>query len=567
MKIYISTILFNILFVLNMQAQTAQFEKPESNTINGEIIVMVGNSQKMTELLNRFQKFEGVETHIVLKEIIAREQGIYLLSFDYSKVSQVRLLNQIKTDPTVLIAQNNHTIKQRTTPDDTYFGNMWSMNNTGTSGGLTDADIDAPEAWDIATGGLTSTGDTIVVAIIDGGFYLSQVDLNFWKNYAEVPANGIDDDNNGYIDDVDGWNASTNTGSITNDSHGTHVCGIAGAKGNNNIGVAGVNWGVKIMPVQYSSTAESEIVRAYTYVLKQRRIYNQTNGAQGAFVVTTNSSFGVDLALPSNYPLWCAMYDSLGYEGILSAAATANANYNVDTQSDIPTACASNFLISVTNTTNTDTKYGGAAYGLTTIDLGAPGTAIWSTLPSNQFGGSTWTGTSMASPHVAGTVALMLSAASPSLVAQYKQNPDSVALIFKDWLLCGADPISSLNGKTVTGGRLNLFKSISNVNAESCIVTNTRILDKITNTNSIASIYPNPTRGVSSVQYQLNSTGRYTFKIFDQLGKLVLEIEREAGYPGIRQHTIDVTPLQGGIYFIAIEKDGYRTNMLKLVKL
>jgi subtilisin family serine protease len=146
----------------------------------------------------------------------------------------------------------------------------------------------------ITTGGLTVQGDTIVVAVIDCGADITHEDLNFWKNYLEIPGNGIDDDTNGYVDDFDGWNAQSQTGVITSCSHGTHVSGIIGAIGNNTTGVVGVNWNVKIMPVQPSSTNEALVVAAYTYVYNMRRLYNQTNGAKGAFIVATNSSFGVN---------------------------------------------------------------------------------------------------------------------------------------------------------------------------------------------------------------------------------------------------------------------------------
>src|ERR1019366_8230289 len=308
----------------------------------------------------------------------------------------------------VKIAQFNHRFQQRNTPNDAQFGAQWNLNNTGQNSGTVGADISAIKAWNIATGGLTSTGDTIIVAVIDGGFDITHRDLNFWKNYHEIPHNHIDDDNNGYIDDFDGWNSSTNNDSLTVIDHGTHISGIIGAKGNNCIGVAGINWKIIIMPVCTDGSVEANVVAAYAYVMKQRRIYNQTNGAKGSFVVATNSSFGVEKGQPSAYPLWCAMYDSLGSVGIVNAVATTNANRNVDTQGDIPTACPSNWLITVTNTTNRDTT-AGAGYGATTIDLGAPGTNITSTTSSNTY--SSLSGTSVATPHVAGAIALMYAVA------------------------------------------------------------------------------------------------------------------------------------------------------------
>src|SRR5690606_9496705 len=145
------------------------------------------------------------------------------------------------------------------------------------------------------------------------------------KNTDETPNNGIDDDNNGYVDDYDGWNAYNSTGNIPSANHGTHVAGIAGAIGNNEIGISGVNWNVKTMPIAGSSGNEATVVEAYAYALEMRARYNETDGDEGAFIVVTNTSFGVDMGDPTNFPIWCSMYDELGEVGILSCAATANA--------------------------------------------------------------------------------------------------------------------------------------------------------------------------------------------------------------------------------------------------
>ena len=240
------------------------------------------------------------------------------------------------------------------------FSSQWSKHNTGQNGGTPDADIDAPEAWDITTGGVNALGDTIVVAVVDGGMMLTHTDLvpNLWTNYNEIPGNNIDDDNNGYIDDIHGWDAYSSDGSIPSDGHGTHVGGIIGAKGNNGSMVTGVNWDVKIMAIAGSSSNTSTVLEAYGYALDQRAMYDSTNGALGAFVVATNSSFGIDFAdcNSGNYILWNDMYDAMGEYGILSAAATMNNNSNVDNTGDVPTGCVSDYMIAVTNTTRNDVK-------------------------------------------------------------------------------------------------------------------------------------------------------------------------------------------------------------------
>lgn len=439
------------LFAVSFQNSNAQ----EAAYKKGELLIQLNDLAEYSKLAERFPYFKNIEDKI-------EEFKIVKVSFDPSVVDEQWLLSQVRNNPLVRNAQFNHLVTQRDSfPDDPNLSSQWGMHNTGQTGGINDADIDAPEAWSISTGGLTALGDTIVVAVIDGGFELSHSDLNFWKNYKDIPGNGIDDDGNGYIDDTYGWNAYDDNGNITTDSHGTHVAGIVGAKGNNAAGVTGVNWNVQVMPVMGSTGDEATAIKAYAYVLTQRKLYNQSNGDKGAFVVSSNASFGVDYGQPADFPLWCGIYDSLGAAGILNAGATANVNLNVDQQGDIPTACSSNYLVTVTNTTYNDVKSTNAGYGLTTIDLGAPGTNINSTVNGNSYQNKS--GTSMATPHVAGAIGLMYAAACPDFIQGYKLNPATYALLMKNYLLNSTDPNSDLNGKTVSGGRLNLYKALLEV--------------------------------------------------------------------------------------------------------
>jgi len=444
----------------------------DKNYVEGEIIVSLNGDADINRLVNDFANI-----NLRVKERLVPGMNIYLMEYDKSKSSAVDALISIKSKRDVSVAQFNHYIQERTassvsatTPNDTRFAEQWDMNNTGQSGGTPDADIDAPEAWDIATGGNTALGDTIVVAVVDGGGDLANTELNYWKNYGEIPGNGIDDDNNGYIDDVNGWSGINNNGTIPVESHSTHVAGTVGAKGNNSLGVAGVNWKVKVMAVHGSTGTESVAIRGYGYVYKQRKLYNETNGLKGAYVVSTNSSFGVDNGQPANFPLWCAFYDSLGRVGVLSAGAGPNNNVNIDVVGDIPTACPSVFMVSVTNTTNTDVKNSGAGYGPINMDLGAPGTNILSTLPSNTFGLNT--GTSMATPHVAGAIGLMFNAAGANLIQLGRTQPDSLAKYMKFAMLSTVDTLASLNTLVLSKGRLNLFKAVNKVKVSNVPVLN-----------------------------------------------------------------------------------------------
>jgi hypothetical protein len=198
------------------------------------------------------------------------------------------------------------------------------------------------------------------------------------------------------------------------------------------------------------------------------RLYDATNGSKGAFVVASNSSFGIGQygANPINSPIWCAMYDSMGKVGILSAVAGPNANVDIDVVHDVPSECPSKFVLSVTNTNRLDLRHSQAAYGVVGIDLGAPGTSIYSTKQSNTYG--LLTGTSMATPHVCGAIGALYTVACKRLFDNYLSYPDSFALVFKQYLLNGTDRINSMNHYVSSNGRLNLYKAFLNVRAYNC---------------------------------------------------------------------------------------------------
>ena len=356
----------------------------------------------------------------------------------------------------VMYAAPDHVVTSRETiPNDSSFGSQWALRQNS------DADIDATDAWDFGTG-----SRDFVCAVVDGGCQISHNDLNanIWVNQAEASgSNGVDDDGNGYVDDVNGWNAFNNNGNVGSSDHGTHVCGTVGAVGNNGIGVSGVSWETGVMPIAGSSGSTSTVLAAYNYALVQKDIWLSSGGSQGACVVSTNSSFGIDQANcnSSTYQPWNNMYTLMGESGILSCAATANANWNIDQVGDVPTGCNSDFMVGVTNTTSSDQKASSAGYGVNSIDLGAPGTGIISTVPSNSY--ASYTGTSMASPHVAGAISYLHSVASPAFQAHHASNPADAAREMKRMILENVDILSTLSSVTVSGGRLNLYKAAEEV--------------------------------------------------------------------------------------------------------
>ncbi|MDA9756018.1 S8 family serine peptidase, partial [Flavobacteriales bacterium] len=301
----------------------------------------------------------------------------------------------------------------------------------------------------------------IVVAVLEGGgSNYNHVDLidNHWVNNEEIPGNGIDDDNNGFVDDYNGWNAGSNNDAIAAGGHGTSVSGMIGATGNNGNGGAGVNWDVEIMQVDMGGgLTESNVIAAYNYPYTMRNLYNTSGGTQGAFVVATNASWGIDGANPANYPVWCAYYDDLGAAGILNCGATANNNVNIDVVGDMPTGCGSDYMVAVTATNDSDVRTF-SGYGATTIDLGAPGENVF--LPSGSTGYGGTSGTSFASPCVAGGIALVYSAPCADLASSALTSPQATADAVRGYILSGVDAVPNLVGETVTGGRLNVRNAL-----------------------------------------------------------------------------------------------------------
>lgn len=558
----IKTLAFLFLIIVLAQYQLKAQNNLSNRHVNGQLMVQLLKDTKINDFIASFDSNYELKVEEQLSEPLA----IWLLSFNENAINENEILQKVNAHSYTKAVQFNHYVEERVLePNDPSYvdGTQWDMNNTGQNGGTSDADIDAPEAWELCTGGITSAGDTVVVAVVDGGFFIAHQDVNFWKNYAEIAGNNVDDDNNGYIDDVNGWNAGANNGSISSSPHGTHVSGTVAARGNNNLGVAGVNWNAKVMPVMYGSATESNVVNAYSYVFKQRQIYNQTNGNSGAFVVSTNSSFGINNGSPSNYPIWCGMYDSLGTIGILSAGATMNSNLNVDVTGDIPTACPQEHLITVTNTTNQDLKFSGAAYGLTTIDLGAPGTNVYSTTTNNNF--TNMTGTSMATPHVAGAVGLMISAACPDLLEDYKNYPDSIALLFKQFMLDHVDQVTDLQNKTVTGGRLSVFNSLVAIN-NYCLLTSSQIKKIGAIMISDLSLQPNPAQDYLQLFYSLPQSGNLQISIIDMAGRNVKQMQRANFSEGFHSHIIDVEDIEAGIYFIQLQVGENQSSVKKFIK-
>lgn len=458
-----STILLSLLFLTSLESvqaqQSAANEYPAFE--HGQLLVQILDVRKAETLLSDLSQLNGQNTKLDVDYLVSEPMKIYLLTYDQDQIDPHEMLRAVNNHPAINIAQFNHKVELRETiPNDPQFAQQWHHLNSGAGGATADADIDSDEAWDITTGGTTALGDDIVVCVIEGG-NLNHIDLqgNAWVNEQEIPNNGIDDDENGYVDDYLGWNVNSNDdGDLYSSPHGTQVMGMIGAQGDNDLGVVGANWNVKIMPVSgQSANNEATVVAAYTYPMTQRQLYNETNGAKGAFVVATNASWGIDSGDPEDSPLWCAVYDSLGVRGILNCGATTNSALNVDVEGDLPTACPSPYMVSVTATDNQDVRTF-SGYGLTTINVGAPGDAVYTTSGTDGYGSAT--GTSFASPLTAGVIGLLYSAPCASLIQIAKANPQLGADMVLEALYEGVDIIPNLIDEVSTGGRINAHNSL-----------------------------------------------------------------------------------------------------------
>lgn len=333
----------------------------------------------------------------------------------------------------VLYVHPNYRVYADTLPNDSRFGELWGLHNTGQSGGRLDADIDASEAWDVSTG-----SESVVVAVIDTGVDYNHEDLagNMWNNPAEMNGlPGVDDDQNGFIDDIYGYDfCNSDSNPMDDHYHGTHCAGTIAAVGNNGKGVTGVCWNVKIMALKFLDSGGDGWTSDAVECVEYARL-------MGAKVMSNSWGGG-----PYAQALKDAI-DAAGQAGSAFVAAAGNDGVNNDTYPQYPSSYTSDNLISVLATDRSDNRSSFSNYGLVSVDLGAPGSAILSCQPGNRY--QFLNGTSMATPHVSGACAMLWSV-----------NPLLAVSEIKDLLLDSADPLPALTGKCVSGGRLNLGSAV-----------------------------------------------------------------------------------------------------------
>lgn len=440
----LSLILSFLILAPGKNVHSQASDQSSRNYVEDEILVKLkdsveaGDEQEIPELVLNAR---GTS----VRRLTGRSRGNVNLVRLNGQLSVEQAVRQARQDPRVEFAEPNYLLKAtNTVPDDQFFSQMWGMSNAF-SQSQPPADISATRAWDITTG-----SDDLVVAVIDTGIDLSHADLeaNAWVNPREIPNNGVDDDGNGYIDDKNGWNFFNDNKNVfqseSEDMHGTHVAGTIGAVGNNRIGVAGVAWHVKLMSLKFLGGSKGEgstgdAVRALSYAIDQKN--------RGVNVRVVNASWGGGGQSQSLRNAIAAA----GAAGIVFVCAAGNEAADNDSTADFPANFATdlNNVISVASITRDDELSSFSSFGHLSVSVAAPGTGIISTLPNNHYG--SFSGTSMASPHVAGIAALVLSN-EPSL------TPAQV----RDRIVSTAEPASAVASKMVSSGRASAYNALTN---------------------------------------------------------------------------------------------------------
>ena len=430
--------------------------------------------------------------------------------------------------------------------------------------------IQMPLAWEQGMAGVNRYGDTLVVAVVDDGMDTSHPDLreNIWVNRKEIPWNGKDDDNNGYTDDYWGWNGGDSTPIIFNSEsifygHGTSVAGVLGARGNNGIGVSGVIWQVKMMPLLCYSTkgadGEVGVVRSMLYAYRQKKRWINSQGKEGANVVALNMSVGLDKAFANEAPIWCAMFDSLASVGIISAGATTNSNIDVEKEGDIPSLCLSDGLI-VTSSTLLNKQFDQAGYGTTSVDIAAPGGDVYTAIPLQINPASPYKGeqgTSFAAPMIAGTVAWLNSVVCKYYLDLMSVNSDSAIGLMRNWILTSVEPNKSLDTVCVTSGVLQCFNAWKKMDAWCMLHEPTYGADDIVSAKPI--LFPNPSLD-QSFELAFPMSMPLTVSIYDASGRVVWN-----GVANTNEKIEMNRKLASGLYYVDAKVGGDSTRITWIV--
>nr|HID59256.1 hypothetical protein [Desulfobacterales bacterium] len=428
-KYSVLTIISFLLFLFPLSGFCEEGRSPEY--VSGELLVKFHPhvSASTVETIHSW-----INARVINRYHIVENLQLVRLPRGISVEDAVGFYNQFVD---VEYAEPNYIIRAFRVPNDPHFDRLWGLDNSGQTGGEADADIDAPEAWDTQTG-----STTVVIAVLDTGVDWDHEDLsdNIWENTDEFPDNGIDDDGNGKVDDVRGWDFVNNDNDPDDDNgdtyHGTHVSGTIAAEGNNGIGITGVNWSASIMPLKILNAigegSTSDEIDAIQYAID--------NGAR-----IINASYGGDSYSKSEYDAINSARDN----GILFVAAAGNNGTDNDSSPFYPASYDLDNIVSVAATDADDKLADFSNYGARSVDVAAPGVDIYSTKPGNTY--QYLDGTSMATPHVSGLAGLIWADDSGQTYSEVKER-----------ILNGVDTKRNLDGRVLSGGRINANNSILN---------------------------------------------------------------------------------------------------------
>ncbi|PKQ63141.1 hypothetical protein BZG02_10285 [Labilibaculum filiforme] len=453
-----------------LQTKSAE-EFVRTNIPNLDKVNQLFKANKMRRVFRDAGKFEAKHKefglHLWYEVEFNSSTPVSQLIQSYQGVAEIAMaegINATKQIEGVQFLEGNNNPVSTALPvgtNDPRFGDQWHYENTGQNNGTPGADISLLDAWKIETG-----NSSVIVAIEDGGVDFDHVDLaaNMWINPGEIVGNGIDDDNNGYVDDIYGYNFADDTGEIYVGDHGTHVAGTVAAVSNNGIGVSGIaggsgnNDGVKLMSCNVFSAGSGGFAEAYTYAADNGAVISQNSWSY-------SYPYQFDQAVLDGIDYFIA--NAGGANAPMNGGIVIFAAGNDNSQSRYYPAYYDNVL-AVAATNKNDVKSYYSNYG-TWVDIAAPGgelettnedpTAVLSTFPNDNYG--VFQGTSMACPHVSGVAALIIS--------KYAGNITPTELWTK--LVDNTDPIDALNNSRYAGklgsGRLNAYRALTDDNLPS----------------------------------------------------------------------------------------------------
>ena len=418
----------NSSIIVNQRLQSREF-------VDGEIIVKFKSapSGKRTKAqrLKIKKKIRQKAKANLKKEI--KFVGLEVWNLDNPNVNVLTEIEKLNKNDEIEYAEPNYIIHALKTPNDPGFEQLWGLHNIGQDNGTPDADINAVEAWTVSTGG------DVVIAVIDTGIDYEHSDLaaNMWRNPGEIPENGIDDDNNGYIDDIYGIDTYNNDSDPMDDQyHGTHCAGTIAAVGNNGVGVVGVCWKAKLMALKFLSSGGSGSIDNAIECIE----YAVNNGAK----IMNNSWGGGGFSQALEEAI-----EISNQSNVLFCAAAGNSSNNNDNNAFFPSSYANSNIISIAASDNNDNLASFSCYGFSSVDFAAPGVDIFSTGTENTY--KVLSGTSMAAPHCSGAAGLLLSI-----------NPNLTVVEIKKILMDNVDEKPAFANKVASNGRLNIFKAIKN---------------------------------------------------------------------------------------------------------